>query len=78
MAKIYVGDIGTLFNVKKPDGTMVTWTPSIFGTNYLRYYSVSGDLDSAGIWTIQPSLTLGTWTGSCNPVTFKVYARQAP
>lgn len=94
MAKIYVGDIGTLFNVnmgenvsggssltfnvKKPDGTIITWTPTLYGTNYLRYSSVSGDLDSAGTWVIQPSLTLATWTGGCDPVTFKVHARQAP
>lgn len=77
---MFVGDIGTeiLINmqrdistatncsltVKKPDGTIVTWTPTIYQVKYFRYITVLNDLDQDGVYQIQPQFTLGTWTGS--------------
>ena len=77
---MFVGDIGTelLINlqrdittatnyslsVRKPDGTTVTWTPSIYNVKYLRYITINGDFNQDGIYQIQPQLTIGTWTGS--------------
>lgn len=88
---IFVGDIGTelLINmgenissassvslsVRKPDGTVVTWTPTIQGTLYLRYLTQSGDLNLAGEYAISPLLTIGSWTGRGETVYFKAIAR---
>ena len=55
--------------VEEPDGTIVSWAPTISNTKYFRYITVSGDLDQNGTYKIQPRLTLGTWIGSgtiCN------------
>jgi hypothetical protein len=87
--KVYVGDIGTIIEidmqenistatelklkVRKPDGTQVEWTPSIYGTNYLRYTLQVGDLDMAGTYALQPYMTIGTWTGRGDTVSFTVY-----
>lgn len=90
--KPYVGDIGTIINVdmqqdistatnlkfyvRKPDFTVVEWTPTIYGTQILRYITVDeNDFDMPGDYYITPYLTLGSWTGSGDTVQFKVYAR---
>lgn len=89
MAKVYQNDIGTqiIINlqenisaatdysllVQKPDGTEVTWTPSIYNTKYLKYTTVSNDLDQVGEYKIQPQLTLDGWTGKGNTVTLNIY-----
>lgn len=89
MAKIFVGDIGTYiildmqvdislatnlnFKVVKPDETEEDWEPEIYNERYLRYQTVEGDLNVSGRYDIQPSLTIGDWTGSGNPVKFIVY-----
>ncbi len=91
MAKLYIGDIGTLIEidlgenistasglkleVEKPDNTRVEWTPTLYGTNYLRYTTVSGDLNVAGRYGINPTFTLGTWIGRCDTVFFEVHSR---
>lgn len=86
--KVYVGDVGTVIEidmqenissatgyklkVRKPDGTLVDWAPSIYGTNYLRYTIVTNDLNMAGTYTIQPYMTIGTWTGRGDVISFAV------
>lgn len=60
----------------KTNGTIKngkTWTPSIYGTNYLKYTVLEGDLDLAGDYYINPVLTLGSWTGTCDTATLTVY-----
>ena len=65
------------FAVRKPSypitGGEEDWTPAEYNTDYLRYVSVTGDFDEEGIYEIVPSLTLGSWTGSADPVSFRVY-----
>lgn len=89
-AKVYTNDVGLVIDINmgenissatslslgitKPDHTTTTWTPSIQGTNYLRYTTVANDLDQAGIYFIQPAFTLGGWTGKGNTVKFLVHA----
>ena len=81
MTKIYLGDRGTLFTVdvgcditaatalslevRKPDGTKVSWTGSISGTNAIQYTIQNGNLDQAGTWRLQAKVTIGTdvWLG---------------
>ena len=46
--------------VKKPDNTIVSWTGTRSGTDYITYNTVAGDLDQAGIYKICPKLTYAT------------------
>ena len=89
--KAYIDDIGTeilidmresiaaatgiTLNVKKPDGTEVSWTPAIYNVNFLRYITIADDLDQHGKYTIQPSLTLGDWVGYGDTVHMNVAKR---
>ena len=89
----FVADIGTIlsidmdydcstatdliFNVRKPDGSEVDWTPTVVGLNgeTLEYTIESGDLDIAGVWTVQPFVKFSPaqeWSG--DPVQFTVYS----
>ena len=63
--------------VRKPDNTKVEWTPTVYGEgfNYLRYITVANDLNLAGVWKIQPSLTLGSWSGLADTVSFEIFAK---
>lgn len=88
MARVFKGDVGTLIRiamgeniaaatgeemrVKKPNGTLVTWTPTLNGTN-LDYTVVEDDLDEAGAYRINPHMTIGSWVGYFNTVGFVVY-----
>lgn len=87
--KIYKDDVGLVIDIDmgenissatgltlyitKPDKSVTTWTPTLQGTNYLRYTTVTDDLNQAGDYIIQPGFTLGSWTGKCTSVGFKVY-----
>jgi hypothetical protein len=65
------------FAVRKPSypatGGEESWTPTVYNTNYLLYIVKSGDFDEEGEYEIVPSLTLGGWSGSGDPVNFRVY-----
>ncbi len=63
---------GISIKVKKPDGSEMTWTPTISGTQILRYTTIANDLATAGRYVLQPLLTLGGWTGYANPVSLTV------
>lgn len=87
--KVYVGDYGTVISVdcgedistatvtelkvQKPGGDTVTWTASIYGTDYLRYIIQDGDLDEAGVWKVQAAVTLPSWKGLGETDTFTVF-----
>ena len=88
-AKSYVGDVGTeilvdcgsvitgatelKLEIKKPDGTMVEWVPTIYQTNFLKYTILAGDFDLAGTYLLQSSLTINGWTGLGETAWFVVY-----
>lgn len=88
--KVYIGDVGTVieldmqedissstsitFRVKKPDDSIVTWVPSIYGTDYLRYTLVADDIDLSGIYYVQPHMTLGGWVGYGKTVKLEIYS----
>jgi len=65
------------FQVRKPSypltGGEENWTPIIYNTNYLKYVITTGDFDEEGTYEIVPSLILGGWSGSADPVSFRVY-----
>ncbi|MDD5707168.1 MAG: hypothetical protein PHR35_14690 [Kiritimatiellae bacterium] len=89
--RIYQNDIGTEFLVdvcttitgatvknlivRKPDGTMATWTGVIEGTTQIKYVVVLGDLDQVGEYMLHAYVEVsgGKWTG--NLASFRVYAR---
>lgn len=77
MGTVITGATGLNFEVRKPSypdtGSVDDWACAISGTNYLRYVIETGDFDEEGIYEIVPSLTLGSWAGSADPVSFKVY-----
>lgn len=91
MSRTYVGNYGVEFlidmgetisaatdlalTVVKPSGEVVTWTPTISGTNFLRYVTADGDQDEIGTYYIQPSLTLSGWVGEGVYFTDIVYPR---
>lgn len=77
MGVVITGATNLNFAVRKPSypttGGEEDWTPTVSGTNYLRYLVATGDFDEEGVYEIVPSLTLGTWVGSADPVEFRVY-----
>ena len=88
--KHYVNEVGTpvvvdcgsaitgatslALKVKKPDGTLVSWTPTIYETNYLKYIVQSGDFNLSGTYYLQASLTLGGWSGLGETASFQISA----
>ena len=75
MGEVITGATGLKFYAKRPvTKDIVEWTPSISGTNYLQYQSVTDDIDEAGVWKVQPELTLGSFSGRGRIFRFTVYA----
>lgn len=87
--KMYVGDVGTIITVdcgealtgatttnllvKKPGGSIVTWSAAIYNTNYLRYTIQVNDLDENGVYHLQAYVIMPSWTGRGETDQFTVY-----
>ncbi len=87
--KYYVGDIGTeilldtkvdltggtdaKIKVKKPDGNAVEWDASIKDTTRLSHVAEADELDQAGTYLFQASITLGSWKGRGETAYMRVY-----
>lgn len=79
MSVVFVGDVGTeiildcgtdvssatIKNivVRKPNGAKLTWGAVSEGTNSIKHVTVLGDLDVAGKWELQASISMPTWQG---------------
>jgi hypothetical protein len=65
------------FAVRKPSypdsGSEEDWQPEPYGATSLRYIVGTGDFDEVGVYEIVPELTVGDWSGSGDPVSFRVY-----
>jgi hypothetical protein len=79
--KLYTGDTGTVITlecgqdisaatvrniqVRKPDGTTVTWSAVASGTTAVAFTTLAGSLDMPGRWRLQAHVTLpsGQWRG---------------
>ena len=89
MGKVYVGDEGTVIlidmqedistattteiNVRNSGGDN-TWTATIYDSNYLKYTTITDDLDVDGTYLLQPYLEFPTgWKGKGETVSFEVY-----
>jgi len=68
------GATGTIFLVRKPNGTEEEWEAEVYESNYLKHTAVEGDLDQTGTYKLQISLTLTGWSGLGETDTFKIYA----
>ncbi|MCU0963545.1 MAG: hypothetical protein MUF08_00475 [Burkholderiaceae bacterium] len=82
MNKVYVGDTGTVIvldcgqdvsaatvrsiEVMKPDGTLLSWSAALSGTNAIAYTSQANTFDTPGKWQLQAKVTLpsGVWRGA--------------
>ena len=62
----------TVIYCRKPSGTTATWTATVYGTNYIRYYTGSTDLNETGVYRVQAGITLGTWTGRGETAIFEI------
>jgi hypothetical protein len=64
-------------HIKKPNGTTVSKTASVHTidgeTRYLRYITITGDLDQVGEYRVQAGLTLAGWSGRGETALFSVY-----
>lgn len=67
----------TTLTIIKPDETIEVWPAvkhSIDGNqNYLKYSSISGDLNQAGVYIAITSFTFPTWQGKGDPTIFTVW-----
>lgn len=88
MSKHYVGDIGVNITINcqqnistatnrtieftKPDGSTASVAGTIHASNYLRFTTVSGTLDTAGKWFAQAKFVLGSWNGRGDTISFDI------
>lgn len=70
---VITGATGLALEVKKPDGKKVSWTPTIYDSNYLKYTIEEDDWDQAGTYKLQASLTINGWTGLGETATFEIH-----
>lgn len=62
------------YNVRKPSGTIVRWTPvKIADKSKLEYVVKRGDWNEVGVYTLQVYLQLPTWAGLSTSITFKLW-----
>jgi hypothetical protein len=72
--EVITGATDLKFNYKLPDETTGYWVPTITGARRMSYTVKTGDL-VVGTIEIQPSFTLGAWSGLSTPVQIRVYDR---
>lgn len=89
--KSYVGDIGTILEVdcgvdissatthnlmmQKPDLASVELTGTVHNTNFIRYTTIDGDLDQAGVYRIQSKVVISGWDGLGETAKLRVYGQ---
>lgn len=90
-SRIYVGDIGTEFQVdtcttltgattlellvRKPDGTFATWTGAILDLTKIKYTTVANDLNQVGFYSLHAHVVLSSGTWTGNLCSFQVWER---
>jgi hypothetical protein len=60
--------------VEKPDGTIVTWIGSIYGTTSIKYIVEDGDFDQYGTYHLQTYVEMTGWTGRGDTTSFQITA----
>mgnify|MGYP000844646023 CR=1 FL=1 len=90
--KPYVGDIGTDLvvdvtedltgatvglSVRKPSGITVVWQAVVHESRSVRHTVAAGDFNEAGVYRVQPVISLadGTWSGRGKTAELRVYGK---
>jgi hypothetical protein len=87
--KHYVNEVGTeilidcgsditgatvhTLEVRKPDGTIVSWAATISGTNHLSYISLEGDFNMVGLYLLQAKINIASWAGRGETAEFEIF-----
>jgi len=76
MGRDMSGSASRVLEVMLPGGTVTQWTsigvhPD--NSNWIVYTTVSGSLPQEGLYRLQPSFTLGGWSGLGQTISFRVY-----
>lgn len=90
MAKVYVGDVGTVITldtgvdisaatvreikVSLPNGRSATWSAALSGTTAISFTTIANTLQLAGTYKLQAYVETPTWSGRGETVTLEVYA----
>jgi hypothetical protein len=75
--KIFRGFIESMEEVKKPDGSAVEWDAAIKDTTRLSHVAAADELDQAGTYLLQASITLGSWKCRGETAYLRVYEQFA-
>lgn len=62
-----------IFFVKKPNNTVVQWTPTVVDAKTLQYLVKKGDLDQHGTYIVQAYLQIKSLSGYTGIASFPVY-----
>ena len=58
--------------IRKPSGAEVSWSASIYNTNYLKYITVADDLDESGTYYLQSYIEIDQWKGRGETADFDI------
>lgn len=88
MSKIYTGDTGTaiildcgtdisgasslVIKVLTPDKRTLNWVGVLEGTTKIKYVTLSSDLTVPGTYKLQSKVTMPSWSGVGDIVSFQV------
>jgi hypothetical protein len=61
--------------VTKPDGSRDEYTATIYGNSSIRYVNQQGDWNMAGVYSVQASVTVGSFVGLGDTTQFTVYRK---
>lgn len=89
MGKHYINEIGTqilvnvtsdistattaLLQIKKPSGTIVNWTGTVYSKTYISYIVKKGDFNEAGDYLLQSYVEMPGYSGRGDVISFKIY-----
>ena len=60
--------------VRRPDGSKTTWPAVADGDTAIKYVTLAGDIDQAGVWKLQPYIEMPSWQGRGTTVSLSVGA----
>lgn len=75
-AAVPLGGHTTQMVFSRPDSTRLVVSPSFLtdgSDGYIRYSTISGDLNQAGMWRVQVVVFSGSATWYSNTLSFKVF-----
>ena len=89
MSKHYINEIGAviivdtnmnlsratkvLLQIKKPLGTTINWTGSVYNKTFIRYVVKRGDLNEAGRYLLQAYVEMPGYSGRGDSTDFTIY-----